>query len=202
MIDSHPDFQRKCVATSKKATFSQCICFAVSLLHTGSASLVQFLPVQFCFSCFNNLCQSLCLWLTLKPQEDKAVKFQRNLSKLQVTQGGLTQETSDRMWVSTKVPSELLTVGWCLVYCETPDCSPPTPNFCEAVTEMSLCAFLFCWQFWHSSNYEFPLISVAWKYAFYAKVTFSAWGLCTDLRIQGFWDKVTKCKAGYFIGLL
>lgn len=144
MIDSHPDFQRKCVATSKKATFSQCICFAVSLLHTGSASLVQFVPVQFCFSCFNHLCQSLCLWLTLKPEKDKAVKFQRNLSKLQVTQGGLTQETSDRMWVSTAVPSELLTVGWCLVYCETPDCSPPTPNFREAVTKMSLCAFLFC----------------------------------------------------------
>lgn len=53
IIQSHSD--------SKVTTFNQCAHFVVSLLLTGSASLVQLLTVQFCFSYFIIFVSHLCL---------------------------------------------------------------------------------------------------------------------------------------------
>lgn len=66
---------QKFVAISKIRTFSHCINFVVSLLHTGSASLVQLLTVQFCFMCFNHLCQSFFLKISDCPWSQRKIRL-------------------------------------------------------------------------------------------------------------------------------
>lgn len=127
----------------------------------------------------------------------EAVRFHGNFSKLQVTKGGLTWEILDRMWVSTAVPPEWLKAGRWLLSSESHDCSLPTINFpgsCnrDSVVRVSvLLTVLAC--FTNSLSPVWPE-----NMPLMLRSHFQHWGLFTKLRIQGFWDKVTKCNAGYF----